>query len=321
MLRYAVTELGTLGGPVSCARSINAAGVVVGKAQIRDGAWRAAMWAGSEVVDLGRLPGTTESEACGINAKRQVVGVCFGGVRGAYRPFLWQDGEMVDLGDLGGSASASDINGLGQVAGGSFIGPSRSTAEHHAVLWVDNGAIVDLGTLPGSRESHAWAINDAGLVAGVAQTADGTDRAVLWQEGEIRDLGTLGGADSGARAVNGCGQVVGAARTGDGALQAFLWADGTMVDLGTLDDSRHSRALGINDRSHVVGVAAGPAATRDRHRAVLWRDRAISDLNALIDDATGWQLSEARDINDRGQIVGKGALGDTELGFLLTPDA
>lgn len=319
MVRYAVTELGTLGGPASCASAINAAGVMVGKAQTRDGAWRAAMWAEGETVDLGRLPGTTGSEACGINGEGQVVGVCFGGVGGAYRPFLWQGGEMVDLGDLGGSASASHINGLGQVVGGSFTGPNGSDGEHHAALWVDNGAIADLGTLPGGQESQAWAINAAGLVVGVAQAADGTDRAVLWRDGEIRDLGTLGGADSGASAVNERGQTAGAARTRDAALHAFVWADGAMADLGTLGGSRHSRALDISDRGHVVGVAIAPSPGDRRHRAVVWRDGAIIDLNAMLGDAPEWELTTASGINDGGTIVGEGVVHGKHRAFVLTP--
>lgn len=319
MLRYAVTDLGTLGGPASCASAINAAGVVVGKAQTRDGAWRATVWAEGETVDLGRLPGTTESEACGINSEGQVVGMCFGGVRRAYRPFLWQDGEMVDLGDLGGSASASAINDLGQVVGGSFTGPNRSTAEHHAALWVDNGAIADLGTLPGGRESHAWGINDAGLAVGVAQTPDGTDRAVLWRDGEIIDLGALGGADSRATAVGESGMIVGTARTRDGALHAFMWLDGTMTDLGAPERARRSRACGVNASGQVVGVVTVRSSGREVHRALTWRDAALLDLNTLIDDTQDWKLTEARGINDRGQIVGKGVIGGCERGFLLTP--
>jgi len=320
MVQYGLTELGTLGGASSCASAINAWGVVVGKAQTTDGAWRAVMWSAGTIVDLGRLPGTTGSEACSVNDGGQVVGVSFGGVEGSYRPFLWQDGEMVDLGDLGGSASASDVNAAGQMVGGSLTGPDPSSAEHHAALWVDRGALVSLGRLPGGGESHAWGINDAGLVVGVAESAEGADRAVLWEDAEITDLGTLGGADSGASAINARGEIAGAARTRDGALHACIWAGGAIADVGTLDGSRHSRALGINDRGQVVGVAAGPWQGGERHRAFLWRDRSLLDLSALTHNASGWELRMARGLNDDGQIVGEGMVRGHERGFLLTPD-
>ena len=55
-------------------------------------------------------------------------------------------------------------------------------------------------------------------------------------------------------------------------------------------------------------------------RAVLWRGGRIHDLNALVPKGSGLTLVEARDINDREQIVGSGRKGGGgELhAFLLT---
>ncbi|MDP9201568.1 MAG: hypothetical protein M3P26_06505 [Gemmatimonadota bacterium] len=72
--------------------------------------------------DLGTLPGDAFSEAFGINARGQVVGVSFGGANGAHA-FLWQGGVMTDLNKLVGSGfpdvliSAQDINDAGQITG------------------------------------------------------------------------------------------------------------------------------------------------------------------------------------------------------------
>ncbi len=43
------------------------------------------------------------------------------------------------------------------------------------------------------------------------------------------------------------------------------------------------------------------------------------DLNTLIDPASGWILTSARDINDAGQITGTGLFDGQPRAFLLTP--
>ena len=100
---------------------------------------------------------------------------------------------------------------------------------------------VDLGTLGGlsiSRSSQALAINPTGDVVRssvpVPSTGNGR-RAVLWRNGTIIDLGTLGGTLSVAYGINPDGVIAGAAAPPeDFFLHAFVWRDGTMSDLGTL---------------------------------------------------------------------------------------
>jgi hypothetical protein len=45
------------------------------------------------------------------------------------------------------------------------------------------------------------------------------------------------------------------------------------------------------------------------------------DLALMVTNASGWVLSEARDINDSGQIIGNGVLNGELRAFLLTPDS
>jgi probable HAF family extracellular repeat protein len=72
---------------------------------------------------------------------------------------------------------------------------------------------------------------------------------------QLRDLGTLGGANSRAYGINEQGWVVGEAETQAGELHAFLWTPTNgMTDLGTLGGAI-SRAYGLNDRGQVVGEA------------------------------------------------------------------
>lgn len=55
------------------------------------------------------------------------------------------------------------------------------------------------------------------------------------------------------------------------------------------------------------------------HRPVLWDEGAPMDLNTLISADSGWILEIAKDINDRGQIVGGGRLSAENHAFLRTP--
>ena len=123
-------------------------------------------------------------------------------------------------------SSATDINDIGQVVGGSEVGlPGTS----HAVLW-ENGAIIELGTLGGNR-SHATAINNKGQIVGWSTTVDNAEpHAFLWEGGVMIDLGTLGGSFSGARDINESGQIVGYSYLpGDAAVHATMWIIGPSV--------------------------------------------------------------------------------------------
>lgn len=168
---------------------------------------------------------------------------------------------------------------------------------------------VDLGTLGGlsiSRSSQALAINPTGDVVGwstvpVPSTGNGR-RAVLWRDGTIIDLGTLGGTFSVAYGINPDGVIAGAAAPPeDFFLHAFVWRDGAMSDLGTLrGPDASSLAYGINPSGQVVGESDTNFPS-NRH-AVLWSDGTILDLGTL-----GGATSAAYAINASAVIVGSAA--------------
>ena len=223
-----------------------------------------------------------------------------------------------------------------------------------------NDLMIDLGTLAASDPvSSATAVNDSGQVTGYSYTysggaagyhaflitpldtdADGVGDTWFVDAGDganalMIDLGTLGGTNSWGRAINNAGQIVGEsdldAPTGEHYTRAFIWSGGVMTDLGTLrDDPNHgfSAASGINNNGVVVGWAENEKRER---RAFIWKDGRMQDLNDLLylrnedgsTTSTSIVLTEARDINDDGLIVGwgtvKGSKGSTTRGFLLTP--
>jgi len=166
-------------------------------------------------------------------------------------------------------------------------------------------SIVELEEPPDSRSSEANAINNSGQIVVDASFSSGPpNRAFLWSEGVIQDLGELlfdtletelERLINHAYAINNSGQVVGAS-----GVHAFLWDASTGVqDLGTLPDYQRSEARAINDSGQVVGWSSTLAGD-DRH-AFLWdASTGMQDLGTLPDH----QRSEAGAINNAGQVVG-----------------
>jgi probable HAF family extracellular repeat protein len=88
-----------------------------------------------------------------------------------------------------------------------------------------------------------------------------------------------------------------------------------MTDLGTLGGP-YSLAYDINDSRQIVGEAY---LSEDVDHAFVYADGIMTDLNTLT-PGSGWTLTQARAINDLGQIVGyRINPSGQEHAFLLTP--
>ena len=282
----------------------------------------AVLWKDGEIVNLGTIEGGYESNAFAVNDRGQVAGVFLNTIPDPFSPFglqvrafLWQNGVMEDLGTLGGpEASAYFMNERGQVAGTSFINsipnPNTGIPTLDPFLWTD-GKMIDLGTLGGTF-GVPNAMNDRGQVVGESNmVGDLTAHPFLWDGKKMIDLGTFGGNSGQANWLNEAGDVVGSAFTKDDqAGVAFLWKDGVLTNLGTVRGDACSNALGINSKRQVVGVSAKtcvfPFVTDERH-AFLWENDQMIDLNAFLSPNSDLQqLTDAYNINDRGEIVGLG---------------
>jgi probable HAF family extracellular repeat protein len=240
--------------------------------------------------------------------------------------------EIVTLPVLSGTQAAGDaINSQGQVAGYATL--SGNTVQH-ATLWHD-GQIQDLGTLGGPNSGVLWpGLNDAGVAAGVAETADlqplGESwscsaffpaptghicRGFVWADGRMTGMPTLGGDNSFATEVNDRGHVVGWAETpvhdptcdSTQVLQfrAVVWdpANHRIHQLRPLPGDSASAATAINDEDQVVGIsgrcdiAVGRFSAR---RAVLWDHGHVIDIGGL--GGVAWNTAMA--INNEGVVVG-----------------
>ena len=210
--------------------------------------------------DLGTLGGTSSS-GHDINDLGQIVGASFTSTHEEHA-VLWDRGAIIDLGTLGGDTSAAyGINNRRQVVGASRASVGDS---FHAFL-SDNGVMHALDTPSGTTYSYAVAINERGLILGVTGNTT-RQMGVVWQNGLVRDLGSLGGSVS-AHAINDRGQVVGSARCSGRCGSSFLWENRVMFALARAGS--YSEAWGNDSRRQVVGIE--PVAGGGPPHARLWQ--------------------------------------------------
>jgi probable HAF family extracellular repeat protein len=183
-------------------------------------------------------------------------------------------------------------------------------------------AAAALPNLSGGTSSAAAAVNDAGQIVGWATTAAGDQHAVVWQNGDVTDLGTLPGHTSSyATAISSSGAIVGVSGIGELApfdpgnenAHAVLWQNGAITDLGTLTGGAYSAATGVNDAGQVVGYSRtyNPALGELAIHGFLWQNGEMTDLPPLQpSSAVLSSTSAASGINRQGQIVGNSASFD-----------
>jgi probable HAF family extracellular repeat protein len=309
----------------------------------------AVFWKDGQITDLGTLEGGYESGAFAVNSEGAVAGFSNNlvpdpfnlittpsGTTTQQRTFLWQNGVMRDLGTLGGTDAGLlgdqgniEINERGQVAACSYTNstrnPTTGTPTLDPFLWDEKNGMQDLGTL-GGTSGCAINLNNRSQVIGYSNVPGDVGcpsacevHPFLWGGGGLRDLGTFGGTSGRAIAINDGGDVVGWAMDQNEQVRAFLWRNGVKTNLGTLSPLPYSNAQWINSKGQVVGFAAD--ANFITRVAFLWENGGpMVDLNSLVPPGSELQLTNALNINDRGEIAGTGLLPDGDFrNFLVIP--
>ncbi len=222
------TDLGSLSMaiPQSTATGINSKGQIVGEVEVDNPAtgqtnWQPYLWTGGQMSVLSTAGGTGDAWGNGVNDLGQVVG------SNSQGGFLYSDGTVTSLAGLaptaindagtivggggagsfilnpGGSPSvfapgegvAYAVNSSGDVAGGGSSYGSEVPTPGWYVNHADGPYNYDLPGLQTGYGAGMYAINDAGLMAGMASSSKRpTGTAVVYSgglNGTYTDLGSL----------------------------------------------------------------------------------------------------------------------------------
>jgi probable HAF family extracellular repeat protein len=301
-------------------------------------------WTLIELSALGPNGGTTPQ---GINNHGDIVGYSRT-PEGFLHGFLWQGGSMQDLGRPPQGEPYSGAYGIAD--DGTVIANDN---EGGSFIWKD-GSWTNLTLNSVMRD-----INKKGVIVGSFMTQGGGGHAMMYSDGVVHDLGTLGtGIYSHAQAINDKGIIVGSADPGGPqGFHAFVYENGAMRDLGTLGGDM-SIATDINSAGTIVGQAKDAGgrlvsfisdgvgmrplfdAKATKHGAIAINNRGavignidattylydegvltLLDSLAVFRDA-GWTRVFAMDINDHGWITGWGSRAGGSVngvGFVLIP--
>ena len=250
--------------------------------------------------------------ATAINDAGQVTGFVQLPGRPNVTAFIYQDGLFTDLGALPGYMNEPysigwSINNRGTVAGDSKNG-----------AWVAEPS--DMWYIKRRGARAAYGINDAGDLTGLLETMSPRTHGFLMTGNTLIDIGTLDGNPESAvmpAAINASRQIVGTAwRNGNSEERAFLYENGVMRDLGTTTlpgYSNWSSAMAINNPGHVIGYSTAGV--------FVYRDGTMLNLNDLVerDEAGNGLITDARGINDAGQIAGTCYFSGYAHACLVTP--
>jgi len=285
-------DLGTLGG-YSRPTDINNDGQVVGLSTV-DGSetWHPFLWSDGVMSDLQPgAPNFNPSLWPRVNNSGHVIWsgypVGVSDTRDRPHPFLWSNGVLTDL--LGRAGSARGINDRGQVVG-------TTTADGLAYLW-DNGTLQFLPSLGGA--ARAYSINNRGQIVGSSQTASPTiGHAVMWEDGQITDLGALAGDSlSTPGGITQSGLVVGLSFNDVYAGgHPFRWQLGVLLPMSPSyqTDSLVVSLAGVNESGTVAG-------NRRAGRQAVVVENGVTWVLPGLEGSVG---SSASGINARGDVVG-----------------
>lgn len=300
-------------GVPTYAHAISDKGKVVGQTRhpVRPFSWVDGQW---KILPIGDA---SQGRAINVNERGTILGSLDGEL------VVWKGEEIVrppeGPEDVNlALASPGAINNRNQVLFHTYVDGNPG-----AGLWdVETGDVTMLGTL-GGDQTNAAALNDRGMVVGWSITADqdgpsvgdpgcdfiewsrdrcgaaGKQHAFLWHDGEMVDLGTLGGDRSGAIDLNEWGQVVGSSEDAEGEMHNFVWYQGEMTATdppGTTSGATISSPVVINNWGQVVGQQG-----EYPFHAYLWQNGRTVNLGELAEPA---MLSSPVGINDRGQVLG-----------------
>ncbi|MFM7320111.1 MAG: hypothetical protein ACKO5K_01130 [Armatimonadota bacterium] len=185
---------------------------------------------------------------------------------GPTRPVVWtRQGRLIEL-PLPPGGSSGVVHAIaadGTAVGAAEPAPGRKWS---ACLWPAGGKPVLLPGLPGGTTARVRAIGSGVRLVGWADTDEAEMAAVAWDDGRIRNLGTLGDEPASAWGVDATGRIVGTSANSRKRMRAFLHED------GILDDCNGRVSLAPGDALEIATDidATGRIVGLGRHEGRTW---------------------------------------------------
>jgi len=256
--------------------------------------------------------GTTPGIAAGVNDSDAASGTIYPG-GGPGHPFYWKHGKLKDLGVLPGDAGGGSYGGAVNKNGAMLCWTLDAEGNPITYVW-QQGTLTLVDAPAGLRYPRGIAIDDAGDVAGYAQTQSGQyEHGFVILGGVGYDLGA-----GVALGINNVGQVVGHV-TVNGVYHAYRWSNGTQFVFDPPAGGVEAEAVGINAKGQVVGDYL---TSLNESHGFISHGKVLVDLNTLLDPASsGWLIQTAGAINGSGMITGMGMFGTQALSYVALPVA
>ncbi len=209
--------------------------------------------------------GGLESYFIDINNSNQIAGYHIFATN-RRNAIFWENGTLNDLPSLGGDqnfglAISDNTEIVGYVDSDTVV---NGTNVYSAAFWEQdangNFVLTNLGIPNGFAQSFARDLNENGLVIVQATNGSGatlTSSGFLWDNGNLINLGSLGGTQGDALSINESGQIVGFSNLASGVAHATLWQNGQLSDLNDLLVNGTgwvlNQATGINESGQIIG--------------------------------------------------------------------
>jgi probable HAF family extracellular repeat protein len=204
------------------------------------------------------VPGSTFTQADGINFRGDIVGVY---IAGQGHGFILQGTVFTTIDFPGtqlGETAPFGINSRGDIVGYYILDETTRPFEVHGFLRErDHFTTIDV-PFPGVYNTFANGINDRGEIVGEYQQLNGGTHGFLKRgsDFQIIDVPFPGAVATIARGINNKGEIVGLYIDSSTTQHAFLLSKGvfTRIDPSFPDVTvLHTNAWGINDLGEIVG--------------------------------------------------------------------
>jgi hypothetical protein len=261
----------------------------------------------------------------GATLKGEIVGTIISNLFFA-DAYLFQvaTGNLEDLGKPNFSSYATCLNSSGDIWGYGHEEPHPS-GDIAPLIWIN----MESHALPTLYGRSAWvgACNDVGDSAGSSLTlptpTGSTHECTHWLvSGQMLSCHPSEATMSRAKDMNNLAQILGDAVTIYGSSQlGYIWGGYYMVWLRPLPGDTIVHANGLNDLGDAVGQSCHVVGRDAICQAIRWDYQVPVPLASKVTNIAGWNLQNAIDIANDGNVLVEGTLnGQPRAGLLIPTD-